>query len=56
MNAARALRYFCLSLALSFGAGALAGEADVVDVKVRHSTTGAYDFDVTIKSVDKSWE
>jgi hypothetical protein len=34
----------------------LAGEADVVDVKVRRSASGTYDFDVTVKSVDKGWE
>lgn len=34
----------------------LAGEADVVDVKVRRSSAGVYDFDVTVKSVDKGWE
>ena len=36
--------------------GALAGEADVVDVKVRRNASGTYDFDVTVKSVDKGWE
>lgn len=35
--------------------GALAGEADVVDVKVRRKSSGTYDFDVTVKSVDKGW-
>jgi len=34
---------------------AFAGEADVVDVKVRRNSSGAYDFDVTVKSVDKGW-
>jgi hypothetical protein len=34
---------------------AFAGEADVVDVKVRRSSSGTYDFDVTVKSVDKGW-
>jgi hypothetical protein len=36
--------------------GALAGEADVVDVKVRRSSAGTYDFDITVKSVDKGWD
>jgi hypothetical protein len=36
--------------------GAVAGEADVVDVKVRRSAPGVYDFDVTVRSVDKGWE
>lgn len=35
--------------------GAFAGEADVVDVKVRRNSAGTYDFDVTVKSVDKGW-
>jgi len=34
---------------------AVAGEADVVDVKVRRNASGTYDFDVTVKSVDKGW-
>ena len=34
---------------------AFAGEADVVDVKVRRNSSGTYDFDVTVKSVDKGW-
>ena len=34
---------------------AYAGEADVVDVKVRRTSSGTYDFDVTVKSVDKGW-
>lgn len=36
--------------------GAFAGEADVVDVKVRRASAGAYDFDVTVKSVHKGWD
>jgi len=35
---------------------AFAGEADVVDVKVRRNSSGTYDFDVTVRSVDKGWE
>jgi hypothetical protein len=34
---------------------AFAGEADVVDVKVRRGAAGTYDFDITVKSVDKGW-
>lgn len=34
---------------------AFAGEADVVDVKVRRNASGTYDFDITVKSVDKGW-
>jgi hypothetical protein len=35
---------------------AFAGEADVIDVKVRRAGGGAYDFDVTIRSNDTGWE
>jgi hypothetical protein len=34
---------------------AFAGEADVVDVKVRRNSSGTYDFDITVKSIDKGW-
>lgn len=33
-----------------------AGEADVVDVKVRRSAPGIYDFDITVRSVDNGWD
>jgi hypothetical protein len=38
-----------------FAACAWAGEADVVDVKVRRSASSTYDFDVTVKSVDRGF-
>lgn len=48
-----------LAAVLAFGAlatgAAFAGEADVVDVKVRRAAPGVYDFDVTVKSADKGW-
>jgi hypothetical protein len=34
---------------------AIAGEADVIKVEVRRAASGAYDFDVTVRSVDKGW-
>ena len=34
---------------------AFAGEADVVDVKVRAAASRVCDFDVTVRSVDKGW-
>lgn len=40
---------------LLFAQAAVAGEADVVDVKVRRNASGTYDFDVAVKSVDKGW-
>lgn len=40
-------------LAAAFSA--TAGEADVVDVKVRAAAPRVCDFDVTVRSVDKGW-
>ncbi|MDH3319705.1 MAG: hypothetical protein OEO84_08445 [Betaproteobacteria bacterium] len=45
-----------LLLALMLAAqSAFAGEADVVGVKVRRTSSGTYDFDVTVKSEDRGW-
>lgn len=41
------------AIAMLFGAGALAGEADVIDAKARRVTAGYYDFEVTIRSNDR---
>jgi hypothetical protein len=41
---------------LLFTQGVVAGEADVVGVKVRRNAGGTYDFDVTVKSVDRGWD
>jgi hypothetical protein len=49
----RQLSFLLLAIAASF---AHAGEADVVDVKVRRSAPGVYDFDITVRSVDKGWD
>ena len=49
------MRPLLLALLLSAHT-AFAGEADVVDVKVRRSAAGTYDFDVTVKSVDRGWD
>ena len=35
---------------------AFTGEADVVDVKIRRAAQDTFDFDVTVKSVDRGWE
>ena len=48
------MRTLVLALLLSTNT-ALAGEADVVDVKVRRNPAGTYDFDITVKSIDKGW-
>ena len=55
-NVASALAGIALAFALLAAGGTLAGEADVVDVKVRRAAPGVYDFDVTVRSVDKGWE
>jgi len=46
---------FALAIAIPLVSNGLAGEADVIGVKVRKSAPGVYDFDVTVKSVDKGW-
>lgn len=33
-----------------------AGEADVIDVKFRRVAQDTFDFDVTVKSVDRGWD
>lgn len=38
------------------GAGALAGEADVIDARVTLRGGGVFDFDVTIRSNDLGWD
>jgi hypothetical protein len=35
---------------------AMAGEADVVDVKVTREAAGSYAFDVTVRHADAGWE
>ena len=46
-----------LSLALSLIiTAACAGEADVVDVKAVHKKNGTYQFKVTVKHDDESWD
>jgi hypothetical protein len=45
-----------LVMAAMLSGSALAGEADVIDVKVRSAGGAAYDFDVTIRSNDTGWD
>lgn len=42
-----------MAIAAAFATCARAGEADVIDAKVRRNSSGTLDFDVTVKSVDK---
>jgi len=49
------MRYALLAL-LMLVQSAAAGEADVVGVQVRKSASGTFDFDVTVKSVDRGWD
>lgn len=44
-----------LILVLAAGTAA-AGEADIVDAKVRRGADGTYDFDVTVRSNDRGWD
>jgi hypothetical protein len=44
-----------LVASLLFAGATVAGEADVIDVKVRRNSSGTYDFDITVRSVDKGW-
>lgn len=45
--------FVTLVLTTACAASAWAGEADVLDAKVRRSAPNTFDFDVTVKSVDK---
>ena len=45
--------FVTLAIATASATCAWAGEADVVDAKVRRSASNTFDFDVTVKSVDK---
>jgi hypothetical protein len=44
-----------VAITLLLARAAWAGEADVVDAKVRRASDGAYSFDVTVKSNDRGW-
>lgn len=45
-----------LLISLMSASLAWAGEADVVAAKVRRSSDGSYNFDVTVKSNDRGWD
>lgn len=55
MKPVKSLLGCCLATCLWLALSALAGEADVIEVKVRLGAPGTYDFDVTVRSVDKGW-
>lgn len=50
------LLFAALVFALAPIATAIAGEADVVDVKVKEAAPGVYRFDVTVSHADTGWE
>lgn len=50
------LRFAMLALLLLSAGTVAAGEADVVDAKVRRGANGTYDFDVTVRSNDRGWD
>ncbi|MGQ0509629.1 MAG: hypothetical protein ACT4P9_03365 [Betaproteobacteria bacterium] len=45
-----------LAALVAFAPAVLGGEADVINVKIRQSAPGIYDFDITVRSHDKGWE
>lgn len=49
-------RTAAIALMLSGSAPALAGEADVVDVKIAKESAGSYRFDVTVRHDDTGWD
>jgi hypothetical protein len=55
MTRGRNAKFLLFAACIASAASALAGEADVVEVKVRASSPGVYDFDITVRSVDKGW-
>lgn len=50
------MRLLLVLCALFFGTPALAGEADVVEVRVTKEAAGTYRFDVTVKHADTGWD
>ena len=53
MRMMRAMAAMALGLV---AAAAMAGEADVIDVKVRRAAPHVYGFDVTVRSKDTGWD
>ncbi|MCC6609189.1 MAG: hypothetical protein IT515_05865 [Burkholderiales bacterium] len=51
----RSFRVPVLAVLLLAAGAAAAGEADVIDAKVRRAEDGTYDFDVTMRSDDRGW-
>ena len=49
------LRHTVFSLSLLASVPALAGEADVIDVKATLEAVGAFAFDVTVRHADAGW-
>lgn len=47
---------FCILSVLFIPLPGLAGEADVVEVKMRETDTGIYHFDVTVSHRDEGWD
>lgn len=51
-----AIKAIIISGFIMAGQGAIAGEADVLDVSVRQSANGTYSFSVTVKHGDTGWD
>ncbi len=45
-----------LLMSLAAAGAALAGKADVINVKIARESQGAYSFDVTVRSDDTGWD
>jgi len=50
------LTIWILTCTLIIGATAYAGEADIVDVKIRMTGRDTFSFDVTVRHADEGWQ
>jgi len=50
------LTIWILTCTFIIGATAYAGEADIVDVKIRMTGTDTFSFDVTVRHADEGWQ
>ena len=48
--------YVIFACLLFMSTAADAGKADVIEVKVRHTTGNSYNFDVTVRHADEGWK
>ena len=48
--------YIIFACLLLMSTAGYAGEADVIEVKVRHTSGNSYSFDVTVRHADEGWK